>query len=49
MYSKVWKPNCRYFEKRMAKLEGAEECWATSSGMSALFTILMSTLKKEIE
>ena len=30
----------------MAKLEGAESCWATSSGMSALFTILMSTLKK---
>ena len=32
--------------KRMALLEGAEACWATSSGMSTLFTILMSYLKK---
>ena len=34
------------FEERLAELEGAEKCWATSSGMSALFTILMSYLKK---
>ena len=46
MYSRFGNPTVDIFEKRMAKLEGAESCWATSSGMSALFTILMSTLKK---
>ena len=33
------------FQKRMALLEGAEDCWATSTGMAALFTILMSFSK----
>ena len=36
----------KFFRKKLALLEGAEECWATSSGMSSLFTIFMSYLKK---
>ena len=46
MYSRFGNPTVDTFQKRMALLEGAEACWATSSGMSALFTILMSYLKK---
>ena len=46
MYSRFGNPTVDTFQKRMASLEGAEACWATSSGMSALFTILMSYLKK---
>ncbi len=46
MYSRFGNPTVDTFQKRMALLEGAEACWATSSGMSALFTILMSCLKK---
>ena len=30
----------------MALLEDAEDCWVTSTGMAALFTIFMSYLKK---
>ena len=46
MYSRFGNPTVDTFQKRLALLEGAETCWATSSGMSALFTILMSYLKK---
>ena len=46
MYSRFGNPTVDTFQKRMALLEGAEACWATSSGMSALFTILMSCLNK---
>ena len=46
MYSRFGNPTVDTFQKRMALLEGAEACWATSSGMSALFPILMSYLKK---
>ena len=46
MYSRFGNPTVDTFQKRMASLEGAEACWATSSGMSALFTILMSYLQK---
>lgn len=46
IYSRYGNPTVEVFEERLAELEGAEKCWATSSGMSALFTILMSYLKK---
>ena len=46
MYSRFGNPTIEIFQKKMALLEGAEECWATSSGMSSLFTIFMSYLKK---
>ena len=45
MYSRFGNPTVEIFQKRMALLEGAEDCWATSTGMAALFTILMSFLK----
>ena len=46
IYSRYGNPTVNVFEERLASIEGAEKCWATSSGMSALFTILMSYLKK---
>ena len=46
IYSRYGNPTVSVFEERLASIEGAEKCWATSSGMSALFTILMSYLKK---
>ena len=46
IYSRYGNPTINVFEERLASIEGAEKCWATSSGMSALFTILMSYLKK---
>ena len=46
IYSRYGNPTTSVFEERLASIEGAEKCWATSSGMSALFTILMSYLKK---
>ena len=45
MYSRFGNPTVEAFQKKMALLEGAEECWGTASGMAALFTILMSYLK----
>ena len=45
MYSRFGNPTVEVFQKKMALLEGAEECWGTATGMAALFTILMSYLK----
>ena len=45
MYSRFGNPTVEAFQKKMALLEGAEECWGTATGMAALFTILMSYLK----
>ena len=45
MYSRFGNPTVEAFQKKMALLEEAEECWATSTGMAALFTIFMSFLK----
>ena len=36
MYSRFGNPTVEIFQKRMALLEGAEDCWATSTGMAAL-------------
>ena len=46
MYSRFGNPTVEIFQKKLADIEGAEVCWATSSGMSAVFTIFMSYLKK---
>ena len=46
MYSRFGNPTVEIFQKKMALLEDAEDCWATSTGMAALFTIFMSYLKK---
>tara|TARA_B100000035_G_scaffold84269_1_gene70813 strand:- start:4830 stop:6023 length:1194 start_codon:yes stop_codon:yes gene_type:complete len=45
MYSRFGNPTVEAFQKKMALLEGAEECWGTATGMAALFTIFMSYLK----
>ena len=46
MYSRFSNPTVEIFEKRLSQLEGTEACWATSSGMAAVFAIFMSQLKK---
>ena len=33
------------FQQRLAQIEGAEQCYATASGMSAVYTALVSLLK----
>ena len=38
VYSRFTNPTVRTFEQRLASLEGAEHCIATSSGMSAVLT-----------
>lgn len=45
MYSRFGNPTVEIFQKKLALLEGAECCWATSTGMSAVFTTFMSQLK----
>ena len=45
MYSRFGNPTVEAFQKKMALLEEAEECWGTATGMAALFTIFMSYLK----
>ena len=44
MYSRFGNPSIESFQNKLALLEGAEACWATSTGMSAVFTIFMSQL-----
>ena len=45
LYSRYGNPTVSMFEERMALNEGAEACFATASGMSAVFASLMSCLK----
>jgi len=45
MYSRFGNPTVETFQKKMAMMEGAEDCWGTATGMAALFTIFMSYLK----
>ena len=49
MYSRFGNPTVEAFQKKMAILEEAEECWGTATGMAALFTILCLILKLVIE
>ena len=44
LYSRYGNPTITMFEKRMALNEGAESCFATSTGMSAVFSSLMCFL-----
>jgi O-succinylhomoserine sulfhydrylase len=44
VYSRFTNPTVRCFEERLAALEGGESCVATSSGMSAILSLVMSTL-----
>ncbi len=42
IYSRFGNPTVRLFEERLAALEGAEDCRATASGMSAIMSVLIS-------
>ncbi|MEQ9488435.1 MAG: O-succinylhomoserine sulfhydrylase [Alphaproteobacteria bacterium] len=45
IYSRYGNPTVDMFQKRLAQIEGAEQCFATASGMSAVFTALISLLR----
>src|ERR1035437_10260201 len=45
IYSRFTNPTVTMFEQRLAALEGAEQCVATSSGMSAILSACMGLLK----
>ena len=45
IYSRFTNPTVTAMQERLAALEGAEACVATSSGMSAILTTAMATLK----
>jgi O-succinylhomoserine sulfhydrylase len=45
LYSRYGNPTVRAFEERLAQLEGAEACFATASGMAAVFAALMCQLR----
>ncbi len=44
-YSRYSNPTVEIFEKRLALLDGSEDCFATVSGMAAIFFSLMCQLK----
>lgn len=44
VYSRYTNPTVRMFEERLAALEGAEQCVATASGMSAIFSTILALL-----
>ncbi len=45
VYSRFTNPSVKMFEERLAILEEAEECVATSTGMSAILSCIMSLCK----
>lgn len=45
VYSRFTNPSVNMFEERLAALEGAEQCIATSSGMSAILATFMALCK----
>lgn len=45
LYSRFTNPTVRVFEQRLATLEGAERCVATSSGMAAIMAACMGVLR----
>src|SRR5512142_537302 len=45
IYARFTNPTVTMFEERLAALEGAEQCVATSSGMSAILACCMGVLK----
>ena len=46
IYSRYGNPTVAMFEERLRQLEGAEACFATASGMSAVFVALAALLGK---
>ncbi len=45
VYSRFTNPTVQMFEQRLASLEGAEDCLATSSGMAAILAVCLATLR----
>jgi O-succinylhomoserine sulfhydrylase len=45
IYSRYANPTVRMFEERLAMIEGAEDCRATTSGMAAMHTMLVAPTK----
>ncbi len=45
IYSRFTNPTVRVFEERLAAMEGAERCVATSSGMSAILSTCMGLMQ----
>src|SRR6185312_14591453 len=44
IYSRYGNPTVAMFERRLTQLEGAQACFATASGMSAVFVALAALL-----
>lgn len=45
IYGRFTNPTVQAFEKRLARLEGGDACVATSSGMVAILSLVMATMK----
>ncbi len=45
VYSRMTNPTVRYFQDRLAALEGGESCVATASGMAAVLAVMLGLLK----
>lgn len=45
VYGRFTNPTVQAFEKRLARLEGGASCVATSSGMAAILTLVLTALK----
>ena len=45
LYTRYGNPTVKAVEQKLAQLEGAEACLATSSGMAAILATILSTLK----
>jgi O-succinylhomoserine sulfhydrylase len=45
VYSRFRNPTIAMFEERLAAYEGAERCFATTSGMAAVFAALIADIK----
>ena len=45
VYSRFANPTVRMFEQRLASLEGGEDCLATGSGMAAILSTCLATLR----
>jgi O-succinylhomoserine sulfhydrylase len=45
IYSRFTNPTTRAFEERLAAMEGGQSCVATASGMAAISSLCMATLK----
>lgn len=45
IYSRYGNPTIRTFEERLRLLEGGEACWATASGMAAVFNALLALVE----